>query len=547
MVKKVDAEKAIISDDEDTLKKRKRFLIGNLKKIGFPYDELKELGYNINSLLDELAKILIDNTEGFMLGKQEKELKRKRWIVNSREKTEVGNLRSNFFQNFLKESDEKNLSPFLKELLKKYDYERYKNIEFDERGNIYGVTDFYADDFIVQLAKFTEIFQIELYKLIDKIINNEPLSDLSVVSNRLNDLGRFNNFLEYDTDSKIILKIFISFLYLKWNEILLENIKIYYEKGLKKVEEFSQKDNSNKSEFSTIANESSLSKFLNRNKKNTRDVVLKEKLKKIYVYTGGKIKDYSLSQNYPIKEEVVAKIDCIFQNIYFNDEKIDGHKLDYYLTLYRDNYVLKYIENFLSSEAEKLACLGLENHIFIELLKMYEDAYTHGELKQFKKVQITAEDIPIKLLDDKKEKFFEELNNDKLEGNIFPYYILHHEEYYLVEDREDVQIQNRNVKNKNKYVEKIYKVLTLSNIDFYSKLGIILTLIDKFNLESDYTKSDTLKEKYFSNVKPINRRLDLYLSILMTVNTYPKNEIRDKLIKILDIIEKFQKIKPKFY
>lgn len=547
MVKKVDVEKARISDDTDTPKKRKKFLIGNLKKIGFPYDELKELGYNINSLLDELVKILIDDTEGFIFKEQEKEVKIKRWIINSREKNEVENLRSNFFQNFLKESDEKNLNNILKKLLEIYDYEKYKNIEFDERGNLYRATDLCGDDFIVQLDRFTENFQSELHKLIDRILNNEPLSDLSVIFNKLNGFDKLNNFSEYDTDLKAILKIFISFLYLKWNEILLENIKIYYKKGLERVEELSQKDNSNKSEFSAIANESSLSKFLNRNKKNTRDVALKEKLKKIYVYTERKIKDYSLSQNYPIRKEEVAKIDCIFQNIYFNDEKIDGHKLDYYLTLYRDNYILKHIENFLSSETENFIYLGLEKHIFTELLKMYEDMYTYKELKQFKKVQITAEDIPIKLLDDKKEKFLKKLNNDKLEGNILPDYILHHEEYCLVEDREDIQIQNRNVKNKNKYVEKIYKVLTLSNIDFYSKLGIIANLLDKFNLESNYTKSDVLKEKYFVNVRPINRRVDFYISILMNTNIYQKNEIKDKLIKILDIIEKFQKIKPKFY
>lgn len=84
-------------EERDKLKKRKKYLKECLEKIGFPYERLKELGYNTNYLLKILEEIL-----GVGLENQEECL-----IINSRENNKINNYRSNVFYNFLEASDEK--------------------------------------------------------------------------------------------------------------------------------------------------------------------------------------------------------------------------------------------------------------------------------------------------------------------------------------------------------------------------------------------------------------------------------------------------------
>lgn len=495
-------------EERDKLKKRKKYLKECLEKIGFPYERLKELGYNTNYLLKILEEIL-----GVGLENQEECL-----IINSRENNKINNYRSNVFYNFLEASDEKNLNNLLKVLLKEYDEEKYKNIEFDERGNIYSKDILSEDSFIVKVEQVIDLFQRIQETLINKIFRREEISYLDTLIDTLSKEARFDNSTE--DRSKEILRIFIIFLYWEWQQMLLENIIEVYKKGLIKVEDHLKNKVLEDLPYE-ISSINALSKFLNRHKKNKRDTSLKEKLKKIYIYTDRKLRDYSLDKSYPINSFEVQIIDNIFQKIFFSDEKVKGHKLDYYISLYRENYILKdfikKVSEFIeisesikyNDEYEKLG-----KELLLDILEMYNVSYTQKELKEFSKLKIEKEFI---------QQDFKNYDELKLR----------------------VQSKNRNIKNGNKFVEKIYKILILPEIDYRKKIILIGQLLDTFNIESQYVKSEVLEGKYFENVKPLNRIIDTYLSILL--NMYNAEELKEELLKIIDLLERFKSIKPKFY
>lgn len=479
---------------------RKKYLKECLEKIEFPYMELKNLGYDINFLLEVLEEILdIDSEKN----------RSERLVINAREKSEIGNYRSNVFYNFLKLSDEKNLNNFLKELLKKYDEKKYKTIEFDERGNIYSKEKISDEDFIVKIERFFDRSQQIQEILIDEIFNGARLYNLDKLINYL----RENTIFDNDTEeaSKKILRIFIIFVYWKWQTMLLENILTIYKKGLNKVEDYLK--NRTLEEYPKILSLNALSEFLNRNKKNKRDIILKEKLKKLYIFTDGKLKDYSLDKNYPIDKLDVIKVDNIFQNIFFNNEKMQGHKLEYYLEVYRENRIIDEIEEKINHIIYNDSYRKIQEKLVKEMLKIYEEFYTISELKKFNKI--------------KKEK------NDKLE------------EKEENKNKNKNKLQNRNLKNKNRYVEKIYKILILSEIDDEQKISLIEDLVKNFKIENRYTKSEVLEEGYFENIKPLNREIDVYLGILL--NMYRAKNLKEELLKIIYLLEKFRDIKPILY
>lgn len=479
-------------EEEDKLKKRKKYLKKCLEKIGFPYTKLKNLDYDINFLLNVLEEILDIDSE-----KNQSE----RLVINDREKSKIENYRSNFFFNFLKSSDEKNLNHFLQELLKKYDYKKYKTIEFDERGNIYSKEKISDEDFIIKIERFFDYSQKLQEELINEIFSGTRLHNLDKLINNLKENAIFDNGTE--DDSKKILRIFIIFVYWKWQTMLLENIINSYKKGLDKVEDY-LKNRTLEEKPSEILSLNALSKFLNRNKKNKRDTKLEEKLKKIYIFTDRELKDYSLKDNYPIYKYEIEVLDSIFQNIFFSDEKILGHKLEYYLEVYRENCIVDKIEKIiiLNNIIYSNKDIEIQENLIREVLKIYNEFYTTNELKKFNRL--------------KKEK---EKNENKL--------------------------QNRNLKNKNKYVEKIYKILISNKITDDLKINLIKNLLKKFKIENRYVKSEILKEGYFENIKPLNRVIDTYLSILLNIHPHYTENLKKELLEIIYLLEEFKKIKPK--
>ncbi len=501
-------------EERDKRKKRKKYLKENLEKIGFPCTELKKLGYNVNFLLEVLEEILdIDSDKKSFL---------KRLVINVRGKDNVENYRSNFFDNFLRLSDEKNLNYFLKELLKKYDEEKYKIIEFDERGNIYQKENFSSEDFIIQVEEFFEVSQKLQEKLINRILNGEIIYDLNKIIDNLKIKVIFCND-DVKDDTKKILRIFIIFIYWEWQKMLLENILTIYKKGLNKVGDY-LKNRTLDEEYSEISSLNALSEFLNRDKKNKRDIILKEKLKKLYVFTEGKLKDYSLDENYPINKLDILIIDNIFQNIFFNDEREWGHKLDYYLKVYRKNRIINEIFQKLDRFEKAMITIMYEDkliklreEILLDILKIYEDFYTLKELKEFNRIEI---------------KIKEEIS--------FLKKLQECDESTLV-----LKLKEYNKKNENKNIEKIYKILILSELNDEQKILLIGCSVDGFKLDNRYIESEVLEERFFENIKPLNREIDVYLGILL--NMYRAKNLKEELLKIIYLLEKFRDIKPILY
>lgn len=499
-------------EDRDRLKKRRKYLRKCLRKIEFPYTELEKIGYDVNYLLKVLEEILDIDLEKNQL---------ERLVINIKEKSNIKNYRDNFFYNFLKPSDEKNLNNFLKKLLKKYDNKKYEFIEFDERGNIYPKENFSNDDFIIQVEEFFEMSQKLQEKLIDKIFNGETLHDLDKLINNLKIEAVFCND-NVENSSQEILRIFIIFIYWEWQKMLLENMIVTYKKGFNEANDYLKVP---EKDYSKILSLNALSKFLNRNRKNKRDTILKEKLKKLYIFTEGKLKDYSLDKNYPMSEFDVLIIDNIFQNIFFNDEKIWKHKLDYYLEVYRKNHILnKLLEKLDIFEKISITIIykdefiKLVKEILLDMLKIYEDFYTPNELKKFNKIKIETK---------KELSFLEKLQECDETELIF-------------------ELKNRNKENGNKCIEKIYKILILSEINDTQKIFLIGSLIEGFKIDNCYyTKSEVLKGRYFENIKPLNRVIDTYLGILL--NMHHSEELKRELLKIIYLLEKFRDIKPKLY
>lgn len=305
--------------------------------------------------------------------------------------------------------------------------------------------------------------------------------------------------------------------------MLLENILTIYKKGLNKVGDY-LKNRTLDEEYSEISSLNALSEFLNRDKKNKRDIILKEKLKKLYVFTEGKLKDYSLDENYPINKLDILIIDNIFQNIFFNDEREWGHKLDYYLKVYRKNRIINEIFQKLDRFEKAMITIMYEDkliklreEILLDILKIYEDFYTLKELKEFNRIEI---------------KIKEEIS--------FLKKLQECDESTLV-----LKLKEYNKKNENKNIEKIYKILILSELNDEQKILLIGCSVDGFKLDNRYIESEVLEERFFENIKPLNREIDVYLGILL--NMYRAKNLKEELLKIIYLLEKFRDIKPILY
>lgn len=351
----------------DSLRKKREDYIKKLENLSFPVKELKENSYDINYLIDVLITINEISPDS---SKQNIKLIKKDISDN-----EIGNYRKlNLFHMINTLSDEKDYSNFFLVLLEEYNKALYKDsIRISERGNFYIIdsnkkSKIKKDFFFILVEKvdnFLELFHSEIIKRAESIFGISP--ENSVAYNELRDKKHQISKLltiKKSLEKKDILKYFITFMYIKWQYELLNNMKELYKKNYENLTKKIESLNYSEINIKTIGE---LTRFLNRNKESKRDTLIEEKLKKLHLFTAGAIKDYTDIRNYPIEKEELKKLDNFFKNIYLTNEKLEDKKLSYYLEVYRENLYIIDAYKFLSILSEKLPIIVMCENLGISL------------------------------------------------------------------------------------------------------------------------------------------------------------------------------------
>lgn len=462
-------KKEMEENQKDADRKKKKNIIKILEDNGFPYLDFVKEGFKKEILFEILFEIFKEIDENKNLDKM---------IKNRQDEKKKSEKRGyNFFYNLFKECFEKDCSLILRKLLLKLDKKKYFNIGFDFKGNLINLE---TGEYNLEIEK-SELL-IKMNENVNRIEERiaEALMDISQ-SKRFKNIFYEKQFQSFSKDRKGTLEILIIFIYNRWHTKIYSSLNTL----LSNLEKIKIEDKIDTDLI--INNQKELLDFIYRNSKNKRDNDINEKLKKIFIFQNGNIKDYSVKKSYPIMNSDLKRIEAHFQGIFFNNLRYMGHKAKYYITLYRDNKfmmeitkigenIVDEIETYLKNE--KLLNNYLD-YFFEKIIEKYNCFYT---LKELKKMRI-----------EKKINVFKSESIDK---------------------------KNAYQNNASDYINKIYSLIKIPKeyLEKKSLFSKIIELIDNFNLKNNYHLLENTDIYVTSEKTPVLKDIDDFL--LYSYNLY---------------------------